>query len=148
MDLQKLRPTPTILARVSIEEARARKRLLPVRASLHAPPPPPKGKGGELWQKFYNNARASGHPDPEKMADSLLRARERSLDFVQSLHTTKVTTDLPKPQETAVMVAPKRGRLLPTEANRCKAKTLAGKQCPFKASCGEFCSKHQVVNKI
>ena len=134
--------------RLSVEDARARKRTPPVKAALHAPPPPPKGKGNELWQKFYNNACASGHPDPEKMADSLLRARERSLELVQAMHTTQVTTDPPKPQETVAVAVPKRGRLLPTEANRCKAKTLAGKQCPFKASCGEFCSKHQVVNKI
>ena len=134
--------------RLSIEDGRARKRAPPTKAALHTPPPPPKGKGGELWQKFYDNARASGPPDPEKMADSLLRARERTLELVEALHVTKVTTDPPKPQETVAVAVPKRGRLLPTEANRCKAKTLAGKQCPFKASCGEFCSKHQVVNKI
>jgi len=134
--------------RLSIEDGRARVRAAPVKAALHAPPPPPKGKGNELWQKFYNNARASGHSDPEKMADSLLRARERSLELVEALHITKVTTAPPKPQETVVAVVPKKGRVLPSSAARCKAKTLAGKQCPFKASCGEFCSKHQVVNKI
>ena len=133
--------------RLSIEDGRARKRAAPVKAAMHAPPPPPKGKGGELWQKFYNNARASGHSDPEKMADSLLRARERSLVLVQGLHTTQVTDAPPKPQETVVAV-PKKDRALPNTANRCSAKTLAGKQCPFKATCGEFCSKHQVVNKI
>ena len=26
---------------------------------------------------------------------------------------------------------------------KCKAKTMAGKPCPFKASCGDFCKKHQ-----
>jgi len=134
--------------RLSIEDGRARVRAAPVKAAMHAPPPAPKGKGSELWQKFYSNARASGHPDPEKMADSLLRARERSLELVEAMHTTQVTTTAPKPQETVAMAAPKKGRVLPSLAARCKAKTLAGKQCPFKASCGEFCSKHQVVNKI
>jgi hypothetical protein len=133
--------------RLSIEEARARKRAPPTKAPAAPPPPAPKGRGGELWQKFYNNARASGHPDPEKMADSLLRARERSLELMGALHTIQVTTDPPKPQETVVAV-PKKGRVMPNTANRCKAKTMAGKQCPFKATCGEFCSKHQVVNKI
>ena len=134
--------------RLSIEDGRARKRAPPTKAALHTPPPPPKGKGGELWQKFYDNARASGHSDPEKMADSLLRARERTLELVEALHITKVTTDPPKPQETVVVAVPKKGRALPNTANRCQAKTLAGKQCPFKATCGPFCSKHQVVNKI
>ena len=134
--------------RLSIEDARARKRPAPVKAALHTPPPPPKGKGGELWQKFYNNACASGHPDPEKMADSLLRARERSVEITESLHTIKMTAKPPKPQETVAMEAPKKGRVLPSSSVRCKAKTLAGKQCPFKATCGEFCTKHQVVNKM
>jgi len=26
---------------------------------------------------------------------------------------------------------------------KCKAMTITGKPCPFKASCGEFCKKHQ-----
>ena len=26
---------------------------------------------------------------------------------------------------------------------KCKAKTMTGKPCPFKASCGDFCKKHQ-----
>ena len=26
---------------------------------------------------------------------------------------------------------------------KCKAKTMAGKPCPFNASCGDFCKKHQ-----
>jgi len=25
---------------------------------------------------------------------------------------------------------------------KCRAKTLSGKPCPFKASCGEFCKRH------
>jgi hypothetical protein len=32
-----------------------------------------------------------------------------------------------------------------SRANRlkCQAKTMAGKPCPFRASCGKFCKKHQ-----
>jgi len=26
---------------------------------------------------------------------------------------------------------------------KCQAKTMAGKPCPFRASCGKFCKKHQ-----
>ncbi|MDA9846558.1 hypothetical protein N9C10_01340 [Flavobacteriaceae bacterium] len=26
---------------------------------------------------------------------------------------------------------------------KCKAMTMAGKPCPFRASCGDFCKKHQ-----
>ena len=65
-------------------------------------------------------------------------------------HKTLVTDKVPKPQETVVAAATvvKKGRVLPPDAYRCKAKTLAGKQCPFKATCMGFCSKHQVMNKI
>ena len=138
----------TTQIRLSIEEARSRVRPAPTKAVAQAPPPPPKGKGSELWQKFYNNARASGHSDPEKMADSLLRARERSIELVRAMHTTLVTTAPPKPQETVAMSAPKKVRALASAATRCRAKTLAGKQCPFRATCGDFCTKHQVTNKI
>ena len=31
-----------------------------------------------------------------------------------------------------------------SEGCRCQATTLAGKKCPFRATCGMYCKKHQV----
>jgi hypothetical protein len=153
MDLQKIRPThsqwraPT----ASVTEGRIRTASAPgplcnaAKKLAH----PPKGKGGPLWQKFFDNARATDHPEPEKLADSLLRARERAEAIMAAQHKTLVTDKVPKPQETVVAAATvaKKGRVLPPDAYRCQAKTLAGKQCPFKATCMGFCSKHQVVGE-
>ena len=151
MDLQKLRPTYSQWRTPVAASVDARQRVsASAQPPLRPAPPPPKGKGNELWQKFFNNARATGHPEPEKLADSLLRARERAEAIMAAQHKTLVTDKVPKPQETVVAAATvvKKGRVLPPDAFRCKAKTLAGKQCPFKATCMGFCSKHQVMNKI
>jgi len=149
MDLQKLRPTNQLFRadRVSNTEGRARVSTH-TQPPLRPPPPPPKGKGGELWCKFFDQAVATAHPEPEKLADSLLRARERSAELTEDRHKTMMTTKQPKPQETVATATTgaKKGRVMPHEDFRCKAKTLAGKQCPFKATCSGFCSKHQVAD--
>jgi hypothetical protein len=31
---------------------------------------------------------------------------------------------------------------------KCKATTMSGKQCPFRATCGEFCKKHNPKIKL
>lgn len=145
MDLQKLRPTYSQWRTpVAANDGRARVSTH-TQPPLRPPPPPPKGKGGELWCKFFEQAVATSHPEPEKLADSLLRARERSAELTEARPKIMVTTKQPKPQEAAVAAKEKKGRVMPHEAFRCKAKTLAGKQCPFKATCTGFCSKHQVA---
>jgi hypothetical protein len=110
----------------------------------------PKGKGGELWQHFYNDAVARGHPLPEKLADTLLRSRERALEIEAKKHKLQVTDHVPKPQETAAVEkqATKKGRAVVHDAFRCKALTLEGRRCGFKATCGDFCKKHSVNEKI
>jgi len=150
MDLQKLRPTYSQWRAPVGPVAEGRSRPAPVASAAKQLAQPPKGKGNELWQKFYDDAVARCHPMPEKLADTLLRSRELSLELDAKRHKTLMTTKQPKPQETVATATTgaKKGRVMPQEAFRCKAKTLAGKQCPFKATCDGFCSKHQVVNKI
>lgn len=146
MDLQKLRPTKSQWAqpRLGAEEARARAARRPVAEVRKALAQPPKGKGNELWQRFYADAVARGHKDPEKLADTLLRSREHALEVEAKRHKLIVTTEKPKPQETAVVATKKAGRAVVSDAQRCKALTLEGRRCGFKATCGDFCKKHAV----
>jgi hypothetical protein len=145
MDLQKLRPT--------YSQWRAPLGPVPEGRAWVQPPapakqvqPPPKGKGNELWQRFYNDAVARGHPLPEKLADTLLRSRERTLELEAKKHKLLVTDKKPKLEETAVVnkTAAAKKRAVIHEALRCKAKTLEGRQCGFKSTCGEFCKRHAV----
>jgi hypothetical protein len=134
--------------RLTFEEARARVRIAP-KITKRAIPPPPKGKGGELWQKFYDMAMREKTSMPEKFADSMLRMHEKTLEIEKSRHRTQVTDKVPKPQETSVVnTGVKRGRTLPSAEQRCRATKMDGKQCEFKRhpECGEFCSKHAIKN--
>jgi len=147
MDLQKLRPTYSQWRAPLGPVAEGRTRPTSVASAAKQLAQPPKGKGNELWQKFYDDAVARGHPMPEKLADTLLRSRELSLEITAKRHTTKEYTGTPKMQETVAVAgkAASKGRKVIHESLRCKAKTLAGKQCPFKATCSGFCNKHQVA---
>ena len=134
MDLQKLRPTYSQWRAPLGPVAEGRGRPIPPAAVAKPPLEPPKGKGGELWQKFYNDAVAAKSPQPEKLADTLLRSRERALELQAKRHTTLPTLEPPKPHEacaTSKGAAAKKGRPVVHEALRCKARTLAGKQCGF-----------------
>jgi len=145
MDLQKLRPTKS--------QWRGGPLAAPVEGRLRTPvcsaakhlAQPPKDKGGPLWQKFYEDAVARGHPMPEKLADTLLRSREHALELEARRRKTLVTTETPKPTET---VSVNKGKTVVHDASRCKALTLEGRRCGFKATCGEFCKKHQVSEKM
>lgn len=152
MDLQKLRPTKSQW-RAPLDtpaERRAATAPRPQASAAKALIQPPKGKGNELWQSFYNDAVARGHPLPEKLADTLLRSREHALEIEAKRHKLLVTDKKPTLQETVAVnkgSAPKKGRAAVHEAHRCKARTLAGKQCGFKATCGDFCKKHSVTDE-
>jgi hypothetical protein len=143
MDLQKLRqPTHTALeaatARASTQARAPRQVAVP---PPRQQPPPPVGKDGPLWQGFYAAALLSNHPDPEKLADSSLRMREKALALEAKRPKTLLTLKKPTPEETASK-APRKAKPALHDAFRCKAKTLEGKQCGFKATCGAFCKKH------
>jgi len=108
--------------------------------------PPPEIQGGEMWQRIYNTALVSGHPEPKKMADTILRSRQKFLEIEASRHKTQLTTHKPKPSEIAgpPVTQKARAKAILHDSQRCKAKTLEGRQCGFKATCGLFCSKHKV----
>jgi hypothetical protein len=151
MDLQKLRPTYSQWRAPLGPVAEGRTRAAPAANAVKQLALPPKGKGNELWQKFYTDAIQRGCPEPEKLADTLLRSRERALEIAAKRHTTLVTLDPPKPQETVATnkgTVAKKGRAMVHEAFRCKARTLAGKQCGFKSTCGDFCKKHAVEEPL
>lgn len=154
MDFQKLRPTHSQWRKpvASVTEGRIR--------AASAPGPlcnaakqlaqPPKGKGGPLWQQFYNDAVAKGHPMPEKLADTLLRSREHALELEAKRHKVLATDKVPKPSETVAVNKGKTKGPKPVlhDALRCKALTLEGRRCGFKATCGDFCKKHSVAEKM
>jgi hypothetical protein len=122
---------------LTASEARQRVRE-PPSISAKSSPAPPTGRHGDLWWGFYRDAMQRSHPDPEKMADSALRARERTLALKEARHKVVITLDPPKSQET--VVAPKKVQ----SGIRCNAMTLSGKRCGFKAACGDFCKKHAI----
>jgi len=146
MDLQKLRPTTSLFQepRLGVSEAHQRVRAPPV-PGVHKNAAAPEGAGGDLWKRLYHDALLRNHPDPEKMADSALRAREKALALAEARPAVKKTLAPPKPVETAVVNKgePKK-RPVVHEAFRCKAHTLEGRRCGFKAVCGDFCKKHSL----
>lgn len=149
MDLQKLRPTQSQwrapLASAAEGRARAASAPGPLCNAAKQLLQPPKGKGGPLWQKFYEDAVARKHPMPEKLADTLLRSREYALELEAKRHKVLATTEVPKPAETvAVNKGAKKPKAALHDAFRCKALTLEGRRCGFKATCGDFCKKHAV----
>jgi hypothetical protein len=76
------------------------------------------------------------------MADTAIRAREKSVALMAGRHKLLMTKEPPKPMETVAVAAAKKGRVLPSAACRCKAMTLENRQCGFKATSDFFCKKH------
>jgi hypothetical protein len=150
MDLKKLRPTYSQWRAPLGPVSGDRKPVAPTPSSKKTLEPP-KGKGGELWTRFYNDAVAKGHPQPEKLADTLLRSRELALKLAAERPKLLVTDHKPKAVETATQAGPaaaRKGRAVVSDAHRCKALTLEGRRCGFKATCGDFCKKHNTSEKI
>lgn len=105
----------------------------------------PVDRESELWSRFYRAAVVYGHDDPEKMADSSVRARERANSLAEARPSVKLVLAPPKPNETVVNEKLQRkGRALPHDTFRCKALTLEGRRCGFKSVCGDFCKKHSI----
>jgi hypothetical protein len=80
--------------------------------------------------------------DLAKFEASVARFKARTLELRAKRHTVLPYTEKPKPQET-LHSEKKKGAPAPA-ACRCKAKTLEGKQCGFKATHGDFCKKHAI----
>lgn len=94
----------------------------------------------DLWKTIYAGAIAAKQKDPEKFADSAVRAREASLRAKEGRSKLLVLADPPKPPTASAEVGrhkPKTGG-----APKCQAKTLEGRPCGFAATCGNFCKKH------
>ena len=99
-----------------------------------------------LWQKIFKESLGACDEDrATKMADSVLRFRARSMILAANRPKTLMTTKVPKPAETVVA---QKGRAVLQASVRCKAQTLGGKQCGFKAACGDFCNKHKPTSVI
>jgi hypothetical protein len=79
-----------------------------------------------------------------KFEASAARFKARTLELRAKRHGVVRIDDPPKPREAAASNAAKKGRVVPHGAFRCHAKTMEGKQCGFKAVCGEFCKKHAI----
>ena len=75
--------------------------------------------------------------DIQKLEASIARFKARTLELHAKRPRVVVVTTAPKPQESA-------HKEKVTLDKKCRAKTLEGKQCGFKASCGEFCKKHAI----
>jgi hypothetical protein len=85
------------------------------------------------WQDVYRDAVQSGHPLPEKLADSLVRARQKTREVKEARAKIEITNKPPPKEGESVKVA---------TVNTCKAVLLSGKPCTFAAKCGKFCSRH------
>lgn len=141
MDIQKLKPTQGQWREQLLTTAEGRARThVTATPRVKSPAPPPEGRGGALWHRFYNDAILRGFNDPEKMADASLRARERALALKACRSKVLMTTHTPLSSETVAKT--KKSKVLVQDAFRCKARTLEGRQCTFKATCGSFCKKH------
>jgi hypothetical protein len=143
MNIQKLRPTysqwcaPLVSVAEGQQRCRTKTPLVPKPVATQ-----PEGYGGELWTRYYQTALRDNHPDPEKLATTLLRTREKTLALAEARHATMEITKAPTPQEVAVALQKAKQPL--HTVDRCQARTLTNKQCGFKATCGNFCKKHDV----
>lgn len=96
----------------------------------------PVDRTSELWQSVYRNSVATGHPFPEKMADSCVRSREKALKLAADRKKSEVCDKRPPSDNAKPTLAP---------CKKCKAFTLAGTVCGLTATCGDFCRRHAPV---
>ena len=93
----------------------------------------PVDRTSTLWLSVYNNSATNGHPFPEKMADSCVRSREKSLKMSAARAKTVMCDKRPPSDNAKPALAP---------CKKCKAFTLSGNVCGFAATCGDFCRRH------
>lgn len=78
--------------------------------------------------------------DTQKFEASVARFKAHTLELRAKRRKTVLTTDVPKMVEAAAHVE----KLKLRTEQKCRAKTMEGKQCGFRATCGEFCKKHAI----
>ena len=96
------------------------------------------------WTKLYDSAVANGTPDPKIFADTACKYRNKVLELRARRHKTVLLTEAPKIVEGAPAAKKAPKKVLAPE-HRCKALTLEGRQCGFRAWHGGFCTKHKPV---
>jgi len=107
---------------------------------LRTPPPsytrpaPPRVSAGPVWDTMVAQVKADGHPEPERLADSMLRLRENALAIKNARSHILVTE---------YQAESKAHKVSKPSGPKCKATTLANKPCPYKATFCGYCSKHQ-----
>jgi hypothetical protein len=98
------------------------------------------------FEVMYAAAVRVNHPDPTKMAATALKCRERALAMNASRRKLIVLTVAPPPPSATAPVpgAKKTKTAAGPSGPQCTARTLEGRQCPFRAAsgCGAFCRKH------
>jgi hypothetical protein len=83
-----------------------------------------------IWQRVYDAAVRSNHPDPVKMADSAMRARNKSNNILKSRRKLEVVQEVPKQSFPLV------------DKKKCQATKLDGCKCESSAVYGNFCKRH------
>ena len=81
--------------------------------------------------------------DLAKLDASITRFKARTIELDAKRHTLVRIDKPPKSYESA-HIEKKPVRTLPVATCRCQAKTMEGRQCGFKATCGNFCKKHAI----
>jgi len=128
-----------------VADAKIRARLLEIREKKR-PTEISKEKQGNLskeapsplWTRIYNEACKRKMAEPEKMANSAVRAREMALKVASARPKTLVTTEIVRIQ-TVEANTKKR-----CQEPKCKATTLEGRPCAFRALQGGLCKKHSI----
>lgn len=80
------------------------------------------------WKKYYAATICQGQEYAMKFADTASRLKKHTLKLKKERAHTVLLEKPPKKKE----------------PEQCKARTMAGKKCAFKAVCGEYCKKHSV----
>jgi len=87
------------------------------------------------WNAFYRECKPLWGTEAEKMADSMYRFQVRIREeHLKIPRVTVLKKAPPASQEKKKMVS----------FARCQAINLNNKPCQYKATCGNFCSKHKI----
>lgn len=98
-------------------------------------PTPPRVLSGPTWDRLLDAAKSTGCSDPQKMAESMMRVREKSLALKAGRHHTSL---VPYHTETV----PSRPKAQKPTGPKCSATTLVGKPCSYRPVFHGFCAKH------
>ncbi|NBX50372.1 hypothetical protein EBT25_10610 [bacterium] len=88
--------------------------------------------------------------ESQKLIESIGRYRQRIIDLKESRRRIVVLESVPMsaatPNAQQASVTKKKTAASASTGPLCKARTLEGRQCPFKASSGGcFCKKHSTM---